>query len=251
MPRGRPRNKSFKSAFKSANLIEKTVKKGKRNKKDVVAKSFAVAYNKMIPSKEHRYDLSDVNLFTSGTLADRTHYVYLDNIAQGSQLNQRMRNSIHASYLWINGTIQNNSTVKAKFIRVLIVREINQGDFVSASMTNLLRGVGTATAAPSGFQGDGILTVNRDNYIKLFDKKYKVPIESEGTVIVKEKIRLNQKIFYPQNLTAGTTPIHGSTILLVMLFDGDNSTSATTVCWSAMARLFFKDYNKPYNVGGK
>lgn len=246
--RGRPPKKTFASAYKSANLVSKYVKKKKPNKKNVVAKSFAQAYYKMLPNKEIRFNLEDLAMFTNGTIADRSTYYFLDAIAQGTQNNQRQQSAVHMSYIHIRGTLQNNSNVKTKFVRMMIVRERNNGDFVSATMANLLRGTGTAILAPTGVQTDGKVTINRDSYIPIYDKIYKVPIESEGAVVVKENIRINKRILYPRNNAAAFSPIHGQLVFIALLFDGDNTTTASTVTMGLEARVFFKDAKFSGNI---
>lgn len=235
--------KNGKTAKNSTNLVRKP--QPKRKAKYGVSKSFRTAFNKMLPSKELRKDFTDIALFTNGTVADRTHYVYLDNIAQGTQYNQRIRNTVHVSWLHLNGTVQNDSTTKVKHIRFVVIKERNQGHFSSA-MTDLLHSTGTSSSAPSGYQGDGQLNINRDQYIIIYDRRRVVPIESEGALTIKEKIKINRLVMYPQNNSASSTPVDGHLILIVMVYDADNVPTATTVKMAILGRVFYKDYNKPY-----
>lgn len=228
--------------WRSQNLITKPNKKQKR-KPQGVSKSFKLAFHKMAPAKEIRKDLDDYAMDTATSVATRTEYELLDNIAQGSQLNQRLGANIHISYVHIKGTLQSNSATKSKALRVMLFREVNLNGINTATFANLWKGVGTTTYAPQGNQVDQQHPLNRDNVIPIFDKTYIIKPEYEGIFKFSKQVRVNQIVRYSPNL-GGTTPVHGRLILLYCLSDCDNLTTATTCVLASSVRIFFKDYYK-------
>lgn len=232
------------SKANSTNVVYRPRKSRKYNKKAQVAKSFRVAFHKMQPSKEIRYDASDWALNTSTSVATRTEYEFLDNIQQGTQLNQRLQGNIHMSWLHLQGTIQSNSGVKAKALRVMVLKETNYGSVDTTTFAALWRGTGSAvTYAPSGTQTDISWPVNREVAYPIYDKTIVIKPEYEGITVFRKKIKLNQIQKFPVN-TGGTTPYLGRIVLVYCLADCDNLTSATSVVLQSSARVFFKDYHK-------
>ena len=139
---------SKKKSTKSANIITKKKTNKKKNTKQVVASSFKQAYQALQPSKELRLDFNDIAMDTATSMASRSHATYLDTIAQGTQMNQRLGCQIHMSYLHARISVANNSTVKTKAFRVLLLREVNYGGLPIGSLTNLFKAVGTGTHTP-------------------------------------------------------------------------------------------------------
>lgn len=226
----------------SANLVYKP-KRRQNRRKAVVAAPFRQAFYRMAPSKEIRKDIEDYTMNTSTSVATRTEHEVLDNIAQGPQLNQRIGANVHASWLHIKGTVQSNSSVKSKALRVMVFREINLNGVNTTTFGAIWKGVGSATYAPTGTQSDMHHPLNQDLVYPIYDKTHIIKPEYEGILNINKKIRINRVIKYSPNTTA-SLPNHGRLILLYCLADCDNLTSATTVILSVSARLFFKDYNK-------
>lgn len=219
-------------------------KKGYR-KKAQVGKSFRIAYNKMQPSKEIRFEVSDGGMNTSTSVASRTQAVLLDNITQGTQLNHRLQSNIHISYVQLRGTIQSNSTAKAKAMRVMIFREINNGGVNTSTYADLWKGPGSGTTyAPTGTASDIAWPLNRELVQPLYDKTYVIKPEYEGLTYFRKSVRVNKLVKYPVNDATDNTPYHGRLLLLYCLSDCDSTTSATTVILTSSARVFFKDYHK-------
>lgn len=230
-------------AVSSANVVYKRRRPRKYRPKAQVAKSYRLAFHKMAPSKEIRKDLDDYSMNTSTSVATRTEYELLDNIAQGSQLNQRLGANVHISWLHLKGTLQSNSSVKSKALRVMVFREVNLNGVDITTFAGLWKGVGTTTYAPTGTQTDIQHQLNRDLVYPIYDKTHVLKPEYEGIFTFNKKIRINKVTKYSPNL-GGTTPVHGRLILLYCLADCDNLASATTCVLASSARIFFKDYNK-------
>lgn len=229
----------------SANVYYKKRKPRKYKKKAQVAKSFRVAFHKMQPSKEIRYDVQDLAMDTSTSVASRLEAKYLDSIVQGTQLNHRLGSNVHISYVHIRGTVQSNSTAKAKALRVLLLREVNLGSIDITTFADLFKGPGSsATYAPIGTQRDLQWPVNNEKAYTLYDRTHVIKPEYEGITHFNKKVRVNKIVRYPANDAAAYNPYHGHLILIMLLADCDNTTSATTVVLSTGVRVFFKDYHK-------
>lgn len=228
----------------SANVYYKKRKPRKFKKKAQVAKSFQVAFHKMQPSKEKRFPIVDTTMVTNGTIGQRSESLYLDNIAQGSQMNQRLGSNIHVSYVHLRGTIQNDSTVKAKKMRFLILREVNLGGLNLSTLAGLIRYEGTSSGPPVGKQSDVAWPVNREVAYTLFDKVVNIPIEADGIAYFNYKLRINRLVRYTSTDSTDVTPYHGHLIFVAFLVDCDNSASSGNVVFNCAARVFFKDYHK-------
>lgn len=226
----------------STNLVYKN-KKRQNKKKAVVARSFRTAYNKMRPSKEQRFVVL-ANMKTD-LLADWVKAYNLDVIGQGSQSNDRIGNNVHLSYIHMRGTIQNNSVVKAKFIRMMIVADTNNDGVVinTGTFANLYKDYLWTVRAPTGGETDGRYVINTELCKVYYDHTWKIPMESEGIVSIRKNFRINRKLLYSTN-SAVTTPQNGRLYLILNLFDGDSAPVATLVDTNFMIRIFFKDGNK-------
>lgn len=237
---------SAKSTPKNAtNVVYKPPKKkAKDKKKPVVTKSFRTAFNKLTPSKEIRFELSP-GLETSTSVASRTSVQYLDNIAQGTQLNQRLRNIVHISYLHLKGTLQNNSNTKTKALRIMVFREINYGTINPAVLASLWKATGSALVyAPTGTSSDQRWPLNKEICYPIFDKTVTIKPESEGMKVLDYKIKINRLVRFPANNSAVSVPYHGRLMLVFALSDCDDATTTTTMQLSVAGRIFFKDYYK-------
>lgn len=232
---------STNATVKGGNLVSVPTAKAKKNKKtkDVVTRSFKTAYNKQLPTKEIRFDDVNLTMSTSGVfLASEV----LSNISNNTQSNQRIGDKIYVAYLHIKGTIANNDT-KYKTARVMVVKERTYeslGTGTPVPCTNIYKQAGTATHTPSGTQMDMRYPLNKELCSRIYDKVYKVPPETQGCVILDLKIPVRRYINYRRNQTGGTTT-DGRLLFLLNLADIDNSPTVTTVIYTAMMRVFFKD----------
>lgn len=235
-----PRVRPYSNA---QNVVYKRRKPRKYRKKAQPSKSFQLAFHKLAPSKEIRFNLSEA-MDTGSVIANRTVASYLDNIAQGSQLNQRLGSNIHVSWLHVRGTIQSDSTVKAKALRIMVLREVNLGGIDTSTYAGLWKGLGTSVYAPTGTQTDINWPVNREKAYVLYDKTHIIKPEYEGITYVNKKVRLNKLVKYSPADPTDVSPYHGHLLFLACLADCDNSTSATKVMFNCSLRVFFKDYHK-------
>lgn len=231
------------TASRSTNLVSRPRYKRKNKRKVTVAKSFRQAYNKMQPSKEVKYLFQNATMSTS-SLANAVMSQDLTSLIQGTQLNQRLGPSIHLSYVHLKGSIASNSTVKYKSLRLIIIREYNN-QHLTAAWADLLTNAGAYTnIAPTQIQSDGADRINREQYQVFFDKRYKVPLESEGVRYINERVRINRVVPYELANGANNVTVRGRFLCIAMLYDNDTTTSVTTCPFLLNIVSFFKDHNK-------
>ncbi len=232
-------------ASRSTNIVSKPAYNKRRNKRKYkVAKSFRQAYNKMLPSKEIKFLFQDATMNTN-SLANATHIQDLTTIVQGTQMNQRLGSNIHVSYVHFKGSIASNSTVKYKSLRLLLIREINHGKLNTTTFADLLTlSNGYGNIAPSQIQSDGADRVNREQYSVYFDKRYKVPLESEGVRYINERVRISKVVPYAFAEATSSDTIRGHFYLIALLYDNDTATSTTTCPFLLNVTTYFKDFHK-------
>lgn len=236
-----PKVKTAKTNKASVNLVYKPKKSKKDVKKAHVGQSYRIAFNKMAPSKERRFDFIQQNMFTNGVLANRTKFLRLDAIPQGTSMNDRLGANIHISYVHVNLTLGNSST-KTKYIRLILFREVNFGSFITGTMQFLFKGTGTATTSPEGDSTDLVRPLNKQLVYSIYDTRIKVPPKTEGARYIQRKIRVNKVQKYTPTDETTTTPWLGQFYLLALLSDIDNATEAPQVQLEGLARVFFKDH---------
>ncbi len=227
---------------RSANLVYPN--KRKKKGKPAVASSFKEAYHRLAPSKEIRYNLINATMEPLTSMATRTGSIYVDNIAQGPQMNQRLQNSVFASYIHINGTVQHNSALKARMLRLMLVREINNSGISTTTYAGLYKNIGTAALAPTGNQSDMQWPINRELAYVIFDKKFKLLPEERGILNVNIKHRVGKIYKYTPDDGVDSTPYHGRTLLIANVADCDGNPTATTSVLNLGIRIFFKDHTK-------
>lgn len=230
-------------AKNATNVTYKKKKKAKDKKKPVVSKSFKQAYHQLTPSKEIRYEFNEA-MDTATSVASRVAWTVLDNVTQGTQLNQRLQSNIHLSYVHLSATLQANTNIKSKMVRIMLLREVNNGDINTTTFASLWKGTGSVSVyAPTGTSSDMRWPVNREIAQPIFDKTRMLHTEHDGILKLNYKIRVNKIVRYPVNTTS-SAPYHGRLILLLCLADCDNTTTSSTVDLSAGVRVFFKDFYK-------
>lgn len=238
------------STARNATNIRYAPKRRRARKKALPTKSFALAYHTMLPSKERRR-VMDTSLFTSPySVADAVEADNLTTCIQGTQIDQRLHNSIYVSYLKIRGNITQKG-VAARGVRIVVFKEHNYNDFDPATMANFFKNNVWNDTAPTGKGDDGRYVVNRDRYMVLFDRKYLIKPSVEcGSRNINENIRIGRKFFYPQKDPTFTDPIDGRLLVVVMAYEPDDVLRANSdpVIIDLQYRLFFKDYKKIYGT---
>lgn len=235
-----------KSNNNSKNLVKN--KKKKKGNGTHVSKSFMIAYNKMLPSKERRR-LMQIDMNTSPYLIPLANVV--DNLTtciQGTNIDQRLHNAIYISWIKLKGTISQKISIdKTRCFRIIIFKETNYNDFNSATMSDLFKSNTWTDQAPDGTANVGRYVVNRDRYQVLFDKRFQVrPKSDSGTTLISQNIRVGRRFFYPQKDPTFTDPIGGRLMAVCCMFEPDDQLSADPVHLELQWRVFFKDYKKIY-----
>lgn len=237
-----PNHYKKRTTTASANLVYK--KKNTQHRKGVVAKSFKKAYQKMAPSKENRIAWTKTDMSTTEA-TNRFTAIALTQIVAGPQMNQRLRTNIFCSYLRLRGTIQNNSSNKTRFMRIMVVQPKSVTTAADTiDWDNLFL---TATWVPTGLTGlqsDGRHRINLEVFRPFYDKTIKIPPESEGSISIQRTIKLGRLIDYGYANALNTVPLNGHLYCLAIIFEGDNTLTTSTVVFSLEARMFFKDSSK-------
>lgn len=242
-----PKNTKSKAVSKNAQNIQAQYKKKKA--RYAPTKSFAMAYNKLQPTKENR-KVFQIGLSSNPYLIPAANVIdQLTDIAQGTQMNERMRNSIYVSYVKIYGTIaQKVANTKTRIVRIVVLREINNGDLNPATMANYFKNNNWQDSAPDGSANTSRWIVNRDRYQVFFDKRYFIrPKTEQGMTLVNANIKIGKKFFYGQTDAPNTSPIGGRLMVIASLAEPDDTLSADGVHCELQHRVFFKDNNRVYS----
>lgn len=217
-----------------------------RAKKAGVSKSFAKQFNKMLPSKERRR-VMQTDLYTSPYLIPIANIIdNLTTCVQGTNIDQRLHNSIYVSYINLKGSLaQKVSIDKTRVVRIIILQEINYLDFNGATMANLFKDNVWTDQAPDGTANVSRWMVNRDRFMVYFDKRYTVGPKSDlGTRLINEDIKIGRVYQYPQKDPTYTDPIGGRLMGICLLSEPDDLLTADAVHLELQWRIFFKDYRK-------
>jgi len=226
----------------SQNLVK--VPNKKKKEKNKVASSFMQAFFKMAPSKEIRFIVNDLAMLTNGALVQHTNFKILDQIVQGTQINHRIGSNIHISYVHLNASVISKSSTKAKAMRFLVFREVNNGGVNELTFAFLFKTTGATTVSPTGLQGDITLPLNRELVQPIFDRRINVKPQEMGVQLINYKIKINKIVRYTPTDGADASPYHGRLIFLVLLADMDNLTTGTIVVYNSLLKVYFKDYRK-------
>lgn len=221
--------------------------KKKTYSKKPVSKEFMKQYNKMIPSKETR-KVMQIPLNTSPYLIPAANVaVQLSLIDKGTDVDERVRNSVYISYVQIKGTFAQQSVTNQtnRLVRLMIVKEVNFGSLNVATMANLFMNNNFGNTAPDGLANTGRWTINRDLYHVLYDKRFTLAPALEGGSArqIKESVKIGQLFFYPQT-GASNNPCGGRLMAICSLCEPNDALNQYPVQVELQYRVFFKDHNK-------
>lgn len=227
----------------ATNIVYKKKIPNKDRKKALVATSFQKAFNKMLPVKVIREELT-FDMWTS-VLSRLIMSRNLVAVAQGPQINQRLGNAIYVSAVKLKGTLQNNGVSKLRYLRLTVISEHNEGH-LTTGFTDYYLNASFADNTPDGTSTDGIFPVNREQYVTHYDHTYKILPEVRGGVLIDVNIKIGKVIYFPQANAASVNPVRGRIYVVANLYEGDDDTNVTLTNLALSARVFFKDYRKMY-----
>lgn len=226
------------------NIVPARRRKKKVNYK--ATKSFKMAYNKLLPSKERRYNWTDTSL-TTATLAAANTVKVINDYAKGTQSDERIRSAVHSSYVQLRGSIVSDSTTRYKMMRLMCVQDRNGVGTVlnTTTFADLFQDESYADAAMDTTQKMARYNINRNKYKVFFSKVLQLPPEIYGNYRIYENFKVNAVDWFLPSDDAATIPTSGRRYLIAILFHADNSVGdAINVTFSCQARVFFKDYNR-------
>lgn len=210
----------------------------KRSSTTSQVKSIIRSSNK---AKEKRFDNNGA--LATNVLATSFAFVNLTDIAQGIVLNTRLQDEITINYVHIALSLHNNSSLKAKFIRIMLVKERSSRGIVldTTNWTNLFEGTDFLNRTADALSGDISSPLNRDVLDIIFDKVVVIKPELIGAMYIKRKIRVNRKVKYNTISGEADNPNTGRLYYIVHVMEGDNASSSVIINLESMARVFFKD----------
>lgn len=225
----------FKKSFR-----KRPYRKRRTAKKQSLNKAVKKVVFKAKPKREERFYLDKD--FSTSVLANSFQNHTISNVAQGDQFNQRSGKRIYVSGVRATLAIQNNSTVKAKFLRLMLLRgkDARGTTLDLTTWTNLYRDENFVDTTARADGVDVTYPLNTGLVQVLFDHVYKIPIESEGTMYINRFIPIKRYLTY-DSLGTGNIPTTGQYHLIAHICDGDDVTTATVVKARGMYRLHFKD----------
>lgn len=214
--------------------------KKKTKQKAKLVKAIKKVVHKAKPKREERFYVDKVS--ATSTLAGALGSTVISNIAQGDQYNQRDGRKIYMSGVRVSLVVQSDSTVKTKFLRVMIVRNKAQNTNVLNTTTyaNLLQDENFTDLAPTQTGFDATYPLNTSLLQIYLDKTYRILPEYNGAININRYVPI-KKVFDYGSLGSGNTPTNGELMLVLMLCEGDNVTTTTTVNIRGMARVHYKD----------
>lgn len=219
---------------------KKTTKKGKPYKAKALAKTVKKIVSKAKPKREERFIVSR-SMDTSAT-ANAFSCTTISNISQGDQFNQRDGRKIYVSGVRLNIAMQNNSAVKAKFMRIMVVRDKNaQGQTLNTtSFANLLRDENFVDVAPTQAGSDIVQPLSTTLLQIYYDKVFRLPVEYEGNVHLNRFVPIKRTFLY-DSLGSTNVPTTGEVYVILHLCDADGVTTTAVVSVNCMFRVHYKD----------
>lgn len=224
---------------KTANITAPR-RKNTGGRKYGVSKSFKLAYNKLTLKKEVRFTHTDLTSSTN-TLADSMIITNITSVSHGTQMNERIGKGIYITGVNWRGSVGNNDT-KSKVIRLILLKEKNHGNLNTTTLADLLHNYAYTETAPNQLQQTARLSINRDDYVVLFDKVRKVPVESEGGLFFNYWIKVGKRVTYDMAATTATCN-NGFIYAISLLCELDNVTTTATAITGSLLRVFYKDSN--------
>lgn len=241
------KTRSYKPKASSTNLVtvptKKAKSKAKQNVKTVPSKSFTTALHKAMPTKELRsYIDTSMSLLN---LANFCRHTLVSNIAQGTQVNERLGCKVHASYLHLKGSFSNQQNTASLYIRLMVIQDRSPiaGSLNTTTFANLYNDYAWTDRAPTNNDDSSRYTINKRFYKTFYDKRIKLDPQGDGgSTNIYKKIKLNQKLYYHPADGTTSVPDNGRIYVIYHLYDSANTADTTrSVNISVMSRLFFRD----------
>jgi len=176
----------------------------------------------------------------TNVLANSFVTAHLSDIVKGDALFNRTANDIIINYVHFRLSAANNSVVKTRLLRVMIVKERNaRGTTLdTTTWTNLFENEAFNDFTATALQGDAIVPLNRDVVDPIYDKTYKLIPEYNNGLFVQKKLRINRKISYEVD---SNDIINGRLYMIAHILEQDNIAVGTGAVVDCLARVFFKN----------
>lgn len=217
-------------------------RQSRRSRKKPAAKTSKKIVSNMInaskPSKQIRYSNSANE--NTATVAGCMHNLSLVNIANGTQINQKIANVIKVSSVNIKMSIA-NSALQSRCLRIMIVRAKNPADEPNlTTYTDLYEDAAYANAAPTGLAIDATIPLNRDVWKVYYDRTFPIGAQTQmKQLYFSKKIKLNRRVTY--STLASNTASNGRIFMIYNLCNTDDVADAAGCRISYFVTTYFKD----------
>lgn len=218
---------------------KKTYKKKPAQKK-ALNKAIKKVVNRGKPKREKRFFFNE-DMHTS-TTANSFAKNTISNIEQGDAFNKRDGKKVYMSGIRLSLALQNNSTVKTKYMRVMVVQNKQaQGTILdTTAYSNLLRNETFVDLAPTQTSADATYPLNTSVVRVMYDRVYRLLPEYQGSSFINRYIPIKKTLNY-DGTGGGNVPTNGEIYVILHLCEGDDTTTITVVKARGMIRTFYKD----------
>lgn len=230
--RRRPASRSSKKKTYSKKPRKVTLATVKKVAKSVVTK--------LTPKREIRFH--NFGFFNTGTFSQSWGLVNLNNIALGTQDNQRTGDKIYMSGFHTVFAIRNTSGLPRSF-RIIVLKDMNRnGDVLDITgLDNLFTDVSELDRQADGLVGDITSPIN-SNYKVFYHKQMLLEPEQLGKdYVFKKFIPLKQLVRYDNLGAQPTTPQSGNIRLLWKVEEFTSTPSGSNVQYEAFQRVYYRD----------
>lgn len=212
----------------------------KKPAKKALTKAIKKVVNKSKPRREERFYVSSA--LDTSLVANSFENFVVSNISQGDQFNQRDGKKIYMAGLRFTLAVQNNSSTKMKFLRIMVVRNKNAQGVTLNTTTygNLLRQEDFLDLTPTLKSADCTYPLNTGLLQIFFDKTYKVLPEAQGGLYLNRYVPIKRTLSY-DSVGSGNVPTNGQIYVILHLCEGDDVINTTIVDVRGMIRVHYKD----------
>lgn len=230
----------------------KTYKKGYRKgtsrapNKNYIAKVARSVVRAEAPRREARFNLFHA-LDTTAVPASTFGINHLTNIVIGDNVDMRTGKSIYLKGVKFNVSMTNNSVVKPRVVRVMVVHTKNKdGDLLDTlTWTDLYQNTAFSDRTADGLSGDIISPINTDILDVYLDKRFTLSQETanRASTVWSQYLKIDRKFHYDDAGSPGVTPqmISGRLYVIFHVCEPDDTLGTAVTRVTGMARVFFRD----------
>lgn len=198
------------------------------------------------PRREARFNLFHA-LDTTLLPASSFGINHLTNILIGDNYDNRSGKIIYLKGIKFNCSFINNSVVKPRVLRVVVVHTRNRdGDLLDTTgWTDLYQNTAFGDRVADGLSGDIISPINTDILDVYLDRTFTLSQETSyrASNTWSQYIKIGRKVYYDDAGSPGITPqlTSGRFYVIFHVCEPDDTTGTAITRVTGMARVFFRD----------